>query len=128
MAVPTTASRWRRFNFTRWGTIALASRSPQMSTVRLATTAMDRSPAVVLMTLHFVLDLRRIIQSVIFFILWGHIKSNVNAVYPHSKDLDEFKSRITYPINLIAVDVLQRVYEKFVYHLDVCRASKEGSH
>lgn len=51
------------------------------------------------------------------------------AVYvpPLPKYRNKLKSRITYTINLITVDMLQQVFEKFEYRLDVRRANKGGT-
>lgn len=58
-----------------------------------------------------------------FFFLWGYIKKTV-LVPPLPKNLDELENRITDAINLIIINMLQQVYEKFECHLNVCRACK----
>lgn len=47
-------------------------------------------------------------------------------MFPPPKGLDEVKSCTTDAINLITVDMLQKVYEEFDKRLVVCRASKSG--
>lgn len=41
------------------------------------------------------------------------------------KNLDELKSRVKDVIDLITVDVLQRVYEEYEYRLNMCRVINE---
>jgi hypothetical protein len=63
-------------------------------------------------------------QPVIFF-LWGFVKEAV-YVRPLPTTLVDLKDRITTAVNSVTQDILLRVWDEFIYRLDVIRAAGGG--
>jgi len=56
------------------------------------------------------------------FFLWGYVKERV-YVPPLPADLDELTNRITAAVNSVTEDTLRRIWDKFIYCIDVVRAA-----
>jgi len=52
----------------------------------------------------------------------GHVKNKV-YIPPLSTDLEELKTRIKDAVNAVTQDMINNVWEEFVYCIDVCRAA-----
>ena len=61
-----------------------------------------------------------------YFFLWGYVKDQV-YVPSLPASIPEMKVRIRTAIETITADMLQRVWNKLNYRVDVCRITK-GAH
>ena len=57
--------------------------------------------------------------------LWGYIKEHV-YVPPLPADLDELTNRITAAVKSVTEDTLRRVWDEFIYRVDVGRTAGGG--
>ena len=60
------------------------------------------------------------------FFLWGYVKDQV-YVPPLPASIPELKVRIRTATETSTADMLQTVWNEFVYHIDICRM-KKGAH
>ena len=61
------------------------------------------------------------------FFLWGYMKGLV-FVLPLPANIEEMKQRITAALETVTEDMLQRVWHKLEYRLDVCRVTAGSAH
>jgi hypothetical protein len=60
---------------------------------------------------------------------WWYVNAVFNAVciLPLPMSLKELRDRITHALQTITADMLRRVWDEFVYRVDVCRVT-QGAH
>jgi len=61
-----------------------------------------------------------------YFFLWGFVKDSV-YVPPLPMSLKELRDQIAHAVQTITAGMLYRVWDEFVYRVDVCRVT-QGAH